>query len=309
MPSPSPRIGIVVTDAYSAEDPDHDTPVLLAALQARGVAAESVVWHDPTIDPAAFDLLVIRSPWDYPERPREFLDWLDRAETATHIVNTPATVRWNLDKRYLGELEHGGIRVVPTVYAETTDAAARAIATHNAPGARLVVKPAMSAGARDTGLFAASDPRALELAERIIGGGGVAMIQPEIAELTEGQEKALYVIGGTFTHAIAKGALLEAGGGLRGGVYAENPVLVEASPAKRRFGEEVLRAVAAASAEETPLYARIDIVDSAAFGRCVLEVELIEPALNLHIAPHATPAVVDAILGAASHAVASGAER
>jgi hypothetical protein len=34
--SPAPRIGIVVTDVYAAEDPDYDTPLLLPALAARG---------------------------------------------------------------------------------------------------------------------------------------------------------------------------------------------------------------------------------------------------------------------------------
>ena len=76
------RIGIVVTDAYADEDPDHDTPLLLEALRARGVAAESVVWHDAGVDLGAFELLVIRSPWDYPERPAEFVAWLDRAAAA-----------------------------------------------------------------------------------------------------------------------------------------------------------------------------------------------------------------------------------
>ena len=121
------RIGIVVTDAYADEDPDHDTPLLLEALRARGVAAESVVWHDAGVDLGAFELLVIRSPWDYPERPAEFAAWLDRAAAATRVVNPPHTVRWNLDKRYLAELAHAGIRVVPTTYAETVDAAASAM--------------------------------------------------------------------------------------------------------------------------------------------------------------------------------------
>ncbi len=289
------RIGIVVTDIYAEADPDYDTPLLLDALRASGADAERVVWHDASSDLASFDLLVIRSPWDYPDRLDEFLAWLDRAEAATRVVNAPSTVRWNLDKRYLGELERVGIRVVPTAYATTDETAAAALAAHD----RVVVKPAMSAGSRDTGLFEASDPRALALADRIIAGGGVAMIQPEVAELSEGHEKALYAIDGVFTHAIAKGALLETGGGLRGGVYVENPVLVEVTDAERAFAADVLRAVHAVTGDAAPLYARIDTVDSAKFGLCLLEVELVEPALNLHVAPYVTDATAAAILRAA----------
>lgn len=292
--SRAPRIGIVVTDVYAAEDPDYDTPLLLPALAARGADPTAVVWHDAAVDPASFDLLVIRSPWDYPERPAEFAAWLDRAERATRVVNSPATVRWNLDKTYLRDLESAGIRVVPTTYATTADAAGAAIDAHE----RVVVKPAVSAGARDTGLFDASDAAAVALATRIVARGDVAMIQPEIEELSEGREKALYVIGGDLTHAISKGAILAPGGGFRGGVYRENPVPVEATPAERAFAADVLRAVRRATGGEPPLYARVDTVDSARYGLCLLEVELVEPALNLHVAPHVTGILADAIVSA-----------
>lgn len=306
----APRIGIVVTDAYAPDDPDPDTPLLLHALRQRGAEAAAVVWHDERIDLAAFDLLILRSPWDYPDRLDEFRTWLDRAGSATRVLNAPETVRWNLDKRYLAELEGAGVRVVPTVYAASADAAATALATHDTgdgpatdrgtgSGARVVVKPAVSAAARDTGLFAASDPRALALATRIVEAGGVAMIQPEIGELTDGHERALYLVDGVFTHAIAKGALLAEGGGLRGGVYVENPVVVDATPAEHALAQDALRAVRALTGGSAPLYARVDVVTSAAFGPCVLEVELIEPSLNLHVAPEAIAVVAEAILRAA----------
>lgn len=297
----SPVVGIVVTDSYSEADPDHDTPLLLAALRERGAVAEPVVWHrEPEV--AGYDLLVLRSPWDYPERPADFLAWLDRAEAQTRVLNTPATVRWNLDKRYLARL--AGIPVIPTVYATSHDAARNALADH----AAVVVKPTVSAGARDTGLFEAGDPRALTLARSILDGGGTAMIQPEIPELSAGAEKALYLIDGILTHAIAKGAILARGGGVRGGVYQEHPVPAEVTPAEAELAHRILDAVTADSGEPLPLYARIDIVDTPG-GVLVLEVELIEPALNLHVAPHAVAPVAEAILRAARRVTAANRSR
>ncbi|MFT4135818.1 ATP-grasp domain-containing protein [Microbacterium sp.] len=296
--SARPRIGIVVTDEYSPEDPDHDTPILLAALRERGALAEPVVWHADETDLGAFDLLVIRSPWDYPVRFDEFHAWLDRAEATTHVLNSPSMVRWNLDKRYLRGLESAGIRVVPTQYCATADEARAALDAHGAE--RVVVKPVISGGARDTGLFDAHDPRAAALAARIVAGGGVAMIQPEVPELSAGREKALYAIDGHHTHAIAKGALLEHGGSLIGGVYIEHPEPVPTTAAERAFAEAALRAVAELTGEPAPLYARVDTVDSADFGLVALEVELVEPALNLHIAPHVVGMVTDAVLRAAA---------
>ena len=123
------------------------------------------------------------------------------------------------------------------------------------------------------------------------------MIQPEIAELTQGHEKALYVIGGRETHAIAKGALLAPGGGFANGVYIEHPEPVDVTAAERAFAVRVAAAVAEITGT-LPLYARVDIVDSALYGVVLLEVELIEPALNLHVAPEAISAVADAIVAA-----------
>lgn len=300
MTTPAPArdeltVGIVVTDSYPEQDPDQDTGPLLAALHARGVRAQAVVWHDGTVDWASFALLLLRSPWDYPERLAELDAWLAAAGAATTVLNDPALVRWNLDKRYLDQLAGLGVAVVPTTYgsamAQVRDDLAAA-----GPDARVVLKPTVSAGARDTGLFRADDPAALTLAASILAAGGEVMVQPEVPELSAGHEKAVYVIGGRVTHAIAKGALLADGGGLRGGVYVENPVRVPVSAAEERFAAQVLAAVGQATGLAAPLYARVDLVDSAAFGLVLLEAELFEPALNLHVAPEVADVVAEAVV-------------
>lgn len=296
--SPSrPRVGVVVTDAYAAEDLDHDTPLLLAALRERGVSADDVVWHDPAVDWAGYDLLVLRSPWDYPDRMAELTAWLAHVEGVTTVLNPPALVRWNLDKRYLGELaahaEHP-VAVVPTTYHDDVAAVAADLAGRG--GGAVVVKPAVSAGARDTGLFGADDPAALALATRILDAGGVVMLQPEVPELSAGAEKAVYLVDGEPTHAIAKGALLAPGGGLIGGVYQENPQAVPTTPAEVAFADGVLAAVRAVTGCDVPLYARIDLVDSAEHGLVLLEAELFEPALNLHVVPEVAAVVADAVV-------------
>ena len=298
--TPPPRVGVVVTDAYPAEDPDHDTPLLVAALRERGVDAAAVVWHDRAVDWAGYDLLVLRSPWDYPERMAELEAWLTHVEQVTTLVNPPALVRWNLDKRYLAQLADLGVAVVPTQFRTELDAVRGALADRADLGtgadARVVLKPAVSAGARDTGLFDAGDPAAVALAARILASGNVVMVQPEVPELSAGREKALYLVDGEHTHAIAKGALLAPGGGLRGGVYQENPVPVRATDAEADFARRALAAVRSATGCDVPLYARIDLVDSAEHGIVLLEAELFEPALNLHVAPHVTAVVADAVV-------------
>ena len=126
------------------------------------------------------------------------------------------------------------------------------------------------------------------------------MLQEEVPELSAGQEKALYLIDGRFTHAIAKGALLARGGGLRGGSYRETPQRVEATERERRFAERVLAATCEVTGLDMPLYARIDLVDTAAHGLLLLEAELFEPLFNLHLAPEVAEVFAEAILARAA---------
>ena len=291
------RIGIVTTSpgAFTSADPDRDCAPLVAALRDRGVAAASLDWHDASVDWASWDLAVLRSPWDYAQHAEEFAAWLEHAGTQTHVLNEPELVRWNMDKHYLLELEAAGIPVIPTSYHRTLESVRDALAAPT-QAAHVVVKPAVGAGSQRTGLFAREDPAALALARQILEAGGTVMVQPEVPELSEGLEKAVYTLDGRFTHAVAKGALLARGGGLRGGQYQENPQLVDASADEQAFAERVLAAVAEVTGLGTPLYGRIDLVDSAQHGRVLIEAELFEPTYNLHLAPEVTELFADAIL-------------
>lgn len=295
-----PSIAIVVThpEVYTDLDTDRDTPRISAALRDRSAHAESVNWHDPAVDWTRFDLVLIRSPWDYTVHAADFAAWIDRLEGAgVQVANDPAVLRWNSDKTYLADLERAGVPVVPTAYLRTEPEVAASLAA--AGGDHVVIKPAVSAGSDRTGLFAAADPAAAALAQRILGAGGTVMLQPEVPELSAGAEKALYLIDGRFTHAIAKGALLARGGGLIGGVYQEHREIVPTTDAEQSFAAAALRAVAEVTGRPVPLYARIDLVDTAAHGIVLLEAELIEPSLNLDLAPEVADVVAEAVLARA----------
>jgi glutathione synthase/RimK-type ligase-like ATP-grasp enzyme len=304
------RIGIIVTDpaSYPPQDVDHDTPLLLAALRDRGATAEAVVWHDSGIDWTGFDLLVIRSPWDYVARPAEFADWLDRTGAAgVRILNDPRLIRWNMDKHYLADLAGRGVAVVPTGYHHTLPSVRAALAALAAQG-RVVVKPTVGAGSSQTGLFAASDPAAVDLAAQIIDSGASVMVQPEVPELSAGKEKALYLIDGALSHAIAKGALLAPGGGFLGGTYREHPVVVETTTAEQEFAGRVVAEAGRFTRTDLPLYGRIDMVDTGGpdgQGLVLLEAELFEPDLHLDVVPDVAGRLADAILARVSGRVAT----
>ena len=105
------RVALVTCAALPGIDAD-DQP-LADALVAHGVAVDAAVWDDPAIDWADYDLVVLRSPWDYQGRRDDFVAW---AAKVPRLANPADIVAWNTDKIYLRELAAAGIAVVPTAW-------------------------------------------------------------------------------------------------------------------------------------------------------------------------------------------------
>jgi hypothetical protein len=294
------RIGLLTTDDVALRGRDRDTGALAEALRRDGLDADAPIWHDEAVDWAAYDLLIIRTPWDYSERYGEFMAWLDRASARTRILNSPEVIRWNIDKRYLDDFAALGVPVIPTVFCDSADAAEAAIDAITS--GRLVVKPSVSAGSRDTGLFASDDPGALALARHIIAAGKTAMIQPAAESVIEKGENALFFFNGRYSHAFHKGPILAAGGGYLGGEYRADISRTEPSRPEVELGDRVMTSIRAVAtrrgfAEDggLPLYARIDIASDKGESPRVLEVEVFEPAYAVDVVPEAVEVFVQAV--------------
>lgn len=265
--------------ATCAEFPqlDEDDRLLLPALQACGACAEPVVWDEPLADWGAYDLVVVRSTWDYVGRREEFLSWARRVGT---VVNPPDVLEWSTDKRYLRDLAAAGLPVVPTMFIE--------------PGGRfpvlegeVVVKPAESGGARDTERHGPrTEKDAATLATRIHAGGRVVMVQPYLREVEGRGETGLVYIGGRFSHAIHKAPLLAGlGGAAVEGLFAAEQIAARTPTAAELAAADAV--IEYVSRRFGPLpYARVDLLPALG-GLLVLEVELVEPSLFLSTSPQA----------------------
>jgi hypothetical protein len=288
---------VLIAIASFAEMPPEfrDDERLVEALRERGAEAAIEAWDDPAADWDRFDLVVIRSTWDYARRREDFLGWVDRIGDRLH--NAPALVRWNSDKRYLGDLAEAGIRVVETRYI--------------APGEPLpeldgevVVKPNVSAGGRDTGRFGpATYALARELIEAILASGRTAMIQPYQGSVDLAGETAVVCIDGEPAHALRKGPVLRPDeiAPVRGEGAAEvmyDPELVvrtDATEAELANARAIVGWIAERFAY-LPLYARVDTVAAGAGEPVLLELEVIEPSFYLAQVPATTALVADAFI-------------
>lgn len=266
-------------------------PPLIAALDCRGIPAVAVPWTDP-VDWSAFDLVVLRSTWDYTYRYREFLEWVRGLPVP--VRNAADLVQWNSDKRYLADLAAAGIPVVGTQYVDAGDPAPELVG-------EVVVKPSVSAGARATGRFGpAAHEAALALLREITSSGRTAMVQ---AFVPSPDEAAVVLIDGRVSHTLRKGQVLrpdEVAPRSQPGLPADamrRPGLVRAGTATAAevgLAEAVLEHVRSRFGA-TPLYLRVDQLTGADGRPVLLELEAVEPSLYLDLVPDAADRLAAAI--------------
>ncbi|MEU6138865.1 hypothetical protein ABZ848_00710 [Streptomyces sp. NPDC047081] len=293
------RIALVTYDPGSEPNRDRDLPVLVDALRADGAEADAVSWDDGGVDWASYDLVVIRSTWDYSWRAAEFVAWAERCGKVTRLANPAEVVRWNTDKRYLGQLAEAGVPVVPTRYLAPGDA------VDLPDGREYVIKPTSGAGARYAARYAPGErAAAVRHLARMHEEGLTAMVQPYLHGIDVAGERALQFFGGRLLHASRKRAVLAPGAAYDADKVA-HPDLEPwtPTPAELAVAEAALAAVP--DAPEL-LYARVDLVDGEGgedgegAGPVVMELELVEPNLFLFLHPGSVEAVVAGIRAAAA---------
>ena len=272
-----PRVALA-TFAGMPDLHEDDVP-LLPAFAAAGVDASAQVWDDPAVDWSSFDLVVLRSPWDYTLRHEQFLAW---ARSVPRLANPADVLAWNTDKRYLAELAAAGVPVVPTTWLAPGD-------DYTPPAGEHVVKPVISAGARDTGRYPAGADSTAH-AQALLAEGRHVMVQPYLAAVDTEGETSLLWFDGAFSHAARKAPVLVPD--------LADPDEVEitarvATPAQLALAEAALAAV---PLEGTLLYARVDLLPGDDGAPVLIELELAEPSLFFLTAPEAVDRFVRAVV-------------
>lgn len=283
-----------------------DDALLAEALRARGATADAVPWDDPAADWSSYALVVVRSTWDYHLRAAEFERWIGALEQRrVPLMNPPAVLRWNGNKRYLLELEQRGVAIVPTEVLAADDpraspGALRATLERNG-WTDAVVKPVVSAsghGTWRTSLATAGADEGRFAALRASSPAGV-LVQPFVPEIVTDGEWSLVFIGGRFSHAAIKRARA---GEFRvqsehGGSYAP----ATAPPSLVADAERAVVAAAACAGVSAAdvVYARVDGVATphADGARLLLmELECLEPNLFFLQAPAGAERMADALI-------------
>ena len=282
------RIGLVTANVV--RDRDEDLAPLLgsfrrldtASTDAPSVDAEIVAWDDATVDWSSFDVVILRSTWDYIDRLDEFLAWIDHVDRHTVVWNPAAVVRWNIDKRYLLDLAAEGVPIVPTEFVAPGEPTPEPVVAAQATS-EWVVKPTVGAGSKGASRCRRDD---VETAVAVLHAGGrTAMVQPYAELIDAAGETALVHVGDgrdlQFSHAFGKAAILRPDGVEMDGEIAVEEIGERTATAAELDVAGAALASAAVQRFGQLAYARVDVVPTKD-GPVLMELELIEPSLYFH---------------------------
>jgi hypothetical protein len=268
------------TRRSDAFEHDRMMEALIAPFAARGMRVEDVDWANEAEDWTRFAAVIIGTTWDYWDRPQAFLETLDRIERVAPLFNSAAMVRWNSDKRYLQGFESTAVPLIPTLWIDRVDEAAFAKSFETLGSDDLVFKRQVGAGA--DGQFRLSPTDTLPDMPHPM------MVQPFLSMIQEEGELSFIFIDGEFSHALLKQA--KSGDYRIQSTYGGTETPVTPTESDLASARQVLTVL-----DDTPLYARVDMLRGEDGALRLMELELIEPYLYPLEGPELGPRLAAAV--------------
>lgn len=253
--------------------------LLYKPLKQLGWTAEEVSWRNTSINWDVFDAVIIRSPWDYQDDPEAFLNVLKNIESSSAVLeNSFETVKWNIDKTYLRNLQQRGIEIVPTLWCNQFYVDELPTFFTELESQEIVIKPTISAGADDTFWIQKNEQNQYTKRLSSIFSDRPFLVQPFMENIISEGEFSVFFFGDTYSHTILKTPetndfrVQEEHGGRLQKVEPETHLLSTA--------RQTLNII-----DPLPLYTRADYVRTADDTFALMELELIEPSLYFNMDP------------------------
>jgi len=257
---------------------DYMMEALQPAFSDIGLTLSDVPW-DADTNWTQFDAAIIGTTWDYWDRAEKYLAALTGIAQQTQLHNPVELVRWNIDKRYLRELEAKGAVTIPTLWfdAVSPEDVAAAFSTFECDD--LVIKRQIGAGASGQVRLRAGDP--------VPSLRHPMMVQPFQPSIERDGELSFIFIDGEFSHALVKTA---ADGDYRiQSSYGGTEAVLNPSREDIASARAVVHLL-----NDVPLYARVDMLRTSQDTLALMELELIEPYLYPQQGPDLGPMLAGA---------------
>jgi glutathione synthase/RimK-type ligase-like ATP-grasp enzyme len=244
-------------------------------LAKLGWETQDLCWRDKDADYSQFDVVIVRSTWDYQAHVEEFMQTLQHIDNTCRLENSLALMQWNVSKAYLKDLESKAVSILPTLWLDSFDSEQIEAAFAHFNTHEIIIKPLVSANADFTYRLTHADFLAQAQSIQADLQNREIMIQAFEKTILDKGEYSLFYFNGEYSHSINK---LPASGDFR--VQEEHGgqlLSIEPTQAMLTLAEQTLLAL-----PEDALYARIDMLNTPQ-GLAIIEVELIEPSLYFNM--------------------------
>lgn len=288
---------VILTDhryVHPKEINEYNRTVLLEdklvqkALEKLELKTHRISWDDVHFDWSSTHYALFRTTWDYYYRFQEFSKWLDKVSKETKLINSEQLIRWNIDKRYLKDLENKGVPIPPTVVIEKGSKTTLQTIHQQYQLKDTVLKPVFSGSARHTYRLNKENLAHYEATfQELVAQESMLLQTFQHNIITEG-EKSLMLFNCEYTHAVLKVAKrgdFRVQDDFGGSVHEYHPTEDEIA-----FAENAVNAC-----DEKPIYARVDILNDNDGRIALVELELIEPELWFRHRPGAAEKLAIAI--------------
>ena len=279
---------VVLTDSRYLKDSSdpyyhnvfYEDALVCDALLSEGMKVNRKAWNDPLFDWSNTKAIMFRTTWDYFDDFTKFSKWLKQVSQVTTLINSEATIHWNIDKHYLQDLRNKGVHIAETLFIKQGTKTSLEELHEETKWNTAVLKPCISGAARHTYKLNADNVLKHETIFQELIAHEAMMLQPFQHKIVSEGEVSMMVFNGQFTHAILKKAKpgdFRVQDDFGGTVHDYIPTQAEI--------EFAISAVNAC--KELPLYARVDIFNDNDGKIALAELELIEPELWFRNNPNA----------------------
>ncbi|HLG75798.1 MAG TPA: hypothetical protein VKX46_05250 [Ktedonobacteraceae bacterium] len=258
-----------------------DDLLLRKALQARGVQVDVVPWEDESYNWEHADLVVVRSAWNWHLAHQAYLQWCQRVDRATVLLNPLRAIHWNSDKyRYFADLRRAGVPTIPTLLLSRQSQVDLSHLLDTTGWRKVILKPSVSANSYATLVIDRTQQNSLAQGQRQLASllrERDMLIQPFLEGVVHGQVSHVF-FQGKWSHAFTKPHLQVR---LSSGLSTDEPEqCISASSEEIALASFILEAAQQVLGIDTLVFARVDLVRDGGQWMC-MELEINEPALHL----------------------------
>ncbi len=255
---------------------------VITLLAKKEIAVTTLFWEEVaekkhSLEP--YDLVLVRTIWNYYKSIPLFYQLLEILENSiVPIFNPTDILRWNMDKRYLQELQKEGFDIIPSLFVYDGDNKNVFESAVGKGWKKIVLKPMISAGSYHTFVIDAGDKQRFSALVKRHYQNRPFILQEFLPEIAQGEISTIRFHNG-YTYSATK---IPKAGDYRvqfdyGGKYhlrkVDSTIRIVADRISKRLNNKVI-------------YQRVDgLWREGKF--LIMEVELIEPDLYLNLSKEA----------------------